>query len=115
MRQIVEELERLAGELNTADPGDLGQMRDIVTRRAHWVAELGRVTSQGYHGDDAGELAERLRALSQGGLKTYRRVMLQKLLIQQQLRNLRQERIALQAFDPGGTTPETGSLVKTLL
>jgi hypothetical protein len=115
MRNAIEKLELLGRELSAADPGDQQQLASVLARRGYWVAELARaIAVDECTAEEAAELLERLQAISDGGGKVYRLVVLQRLLLQQRIAVLRQDCAVLRAFDPG-TPPGAGSLMTTAL
>jgi hypothetical protein len=101
MKRAVTELKRLDQELRIADPGDVDQLREIIARRAQWVAELERaVAHNGCSEAEAAQLMSQLQIISDGGVNTYRRLMLHRLLLQQRIAVLSQDRAVLRAFTP---------------
>ncbi len=113
MRHIIEALEGLDASLRRTDPGDFPAFESLLRQRAVWVKALAAEVEAGAAGADAAELLERLRAIEAGAAEPYRGVMLHRLLLQQQLAGLRQQRAVLRAFTPEPDGNPVGVLLTT--
>jgi hypothetical protein len=115
MKHAMAELERLDRDLAAADPGDLGRLREILAERGRWLAELERaLAGDACAREEAAELLARLSAIAERGIRVYRLVMLQRLLVQQRMAVLGQDSAVLRAFAPARDAVAGGMVTTSL-
>ncbi len=100
MRDVIEELEAVGRALEGADPGDFERLRALLRRRQALLVEVERRLDGGDERTDARELLLRLKAVAKGSAGIYRRLMLERLLVQQELAALARQATVLRAFSP---------------